>query len=198
MSDRERDLGTVRQPRLLLRRPSSWWRLVSSDFVMSARSTWLFPPVWSVGWSLGLWGVPCFPSWSSWSGLREQLLQGCLLLLKGFHRSWWKLSTWHCLSLACPLCIWCQTIMVMDFWAPCCWTTSLWSSTGCLGYMDFWGGALFFTKAGKEDLFGWHPRVMCNNYTYAGLGCATTRSAYCWADRPVWVKDVAVCETLQD
>ena len=26
MSDRERDLGTVRQPRLLLRRPSSWWR----------------------------------------------------------------------------------------------------------------------------------------------------------------------------
>ena len=45
MSDRERDLGTVRQPRLLLRRPSSWWRLVSSDFVMSARSTWLFPPV---------------------------------------------------------------------------------------------------------------------------------------------------------
>ena len=29
---------------------------MSSDFVMSARLTWLFPPVGSVGWSLGCEG----------------------------------------------------------------------------------------------------------------------------------------------
>ena len=48
-------LGTVRQLRLLLRRPSSCWRLVSSDFGMSKRLTWM-----------------------------QQLLQSFLLLLKGF------------------------------------------------------------------------------------------------------------------
>ena len=56
-----------------------------------------------------------------------------------------------------------------------------------------------------QDLFGLHW-LMSRGFppsgdvptTYAGLGRATTRPVCCLTDRPMWVKDVAVCETLQD
>ena len=56
-----------------------------------------------------------------------------------------------------------------------------------------------------QDLFGLHWLVSRGfppsgdvPTTYAGLGRATTRPVCCLTDRPMWVKDVAVCETLQD
>ena len=36
-------------------------------------------------------------------------------------------------------CMWfaAPSLTLGMLWAPCCWTTSLLSSAGCLGYMDF-------------------------------------------------------------
>ena len=56
-----------------------------------------------------------------------------------------------------------------------------------------------------QDLFGFHwlmsrglPPSGDVPTTYAGLGQVTTRPVCYLTDRPMWVKDVAVCETLQD